>query len=262
MEQMGAIDREPQDLFSFKAGSCRLAQFPLMDVASNAAAKHSRRGADPIKYFVTAALVLALAGAASSALADPPPDEHDHKDAHADHAPPPKKAPPVKNKQQTIDREDTHLHNKQQVFDNKDAALHKEQSGLDRKADQLHNEQAAIDRKADQGHPGLGYKSHGLRPRDQGRVEFSVNLFPAHFSVGRRFHVDGYGYPGGWYAHSWGYGDYLPVGWFAPQFYLDFGSFGLTTPPIGCEWVREGPDAVLIDVYTGQVLSVANGVFY
>jgi Ni/Co efflux regulator RcnB len=82
------------------------------------------------------------------------------------------------------------------------------------------------------------------------------------FTPQRRFHFAGGGYPGGWYARTWGYGDYLPVGWFTPDFYLDFGYYGLPEPPVGCEWVREGPDAVLVDVWTGEVLSVDSGIFY
>ena len=33
-------------------------------------------------------------------------------------------------------------------------------------------------------------------------------------------------------------------------------------PPWGYEWVRYGPDAVLIDVRTGQILQVRYGVFW
>jgi Ni/Co efflux regulator RcnB len=55
---------------------------------------------------------------------------------------------------------------------------------------------------------------------------------------------------------------FLPFGWYQPDYYLDWAGFGLPAPPIGCEWVREGADAVLVDVYTGEILSVYQGVFY
>jgi Ni/Co efflux regulator RcnB len=217
-----------------------------------------------MKYFVTAVLALALAGAAASVQADPPPDKHDHKDTHADHAAPPPKKPDVvaKNKQRTVDREDARLHSEQRTVNSEDARLHSEQRNVNNADARVHREQAAVNHDADHGHPGLGYQSHGLRANDHGRVAYSVNVYPQRFTVARRFHIDSYAYPGGWYARSWNYGDRLPDGWFAPQFYLNFGLYGLTTPPIGCEWVREGPDAVLVDIYTGQVLSVASGVFY
>jgi Ni/Co efflux regulator RcnB len=78
----------------------------------------------------------------------------------------------------------------------------------------------------------------------------------------RRFHVRPPAYPGGWRYRSWGFGQFLPFGWYEPGFYLDWGGYGLPEPPIGCEWVREGPDAVLVDVWTGEVLSVYRGVFW
>jgi hypothetical protein len=43
------------------------------------------------------------------------------------------------------------------------------------------------------------------------------------------------------------------------------GSCGVRSLPArrsGCEWVREGSDAVLVNIWTGEVLSVASGVFW
>jgi len=33
-------------------------------------------------------------------------------------------------------------------------------------------------------------------------------------------------------------------------------------PPVGCEWVRVGSDALLVDIWTGEVLSVEYGLFW
>jgi Ni/Co efflux regulator RcnB len=33
-------------------------------------------------------------------------------------------------------------------------------------------------------------------------------------------------------------------------------------PPVGCEWIRVGDDAVLVDVWSGQVLSVYYDLFW
>jgi len=37
---------------------------------------------------------------------------------------------------------------------------------------------------------------------------------------------------------------------------------GLQPPPPGFQWVRQGPDVVLVNLRTGQIIDVAYGVFY
>lgn len=55
----------------------------------------------------------------------------------------------------------------------------------------------------------------------------------------------------------------MPGGWYTPNYYVDdWSDYGLQPPAYGCEWVREGDDAVMVDVYTGRVLSVVYGLFY
>jgi Ni/Co efflux regulator RcnB len=81
----------------------------------------------------------------------------------------------------------------------------------------------------------------------------------------QRFHWRGPTWiaPQGFYRHSWVYGEVLPFGWYTPNYYInDWDYYGLEPAPYGCEWVREGSDAVLVDVYTGRVLSVEYGLFY
>lgn len=110
---------------------------------------------------------------------------------------------------------------------------------------------------------GFGFQSHGLRGRDQGRSYFSANSFARRYQAQRRFRFGGYRYrPNGWYFRTWNFGDFLPYGWFAPNYYLDWADYGLPPPPVGCEWIAQGPDAVLVDIWTGEVLSVYSGVFY
>jgi Ni/Co efflux regulator RcnB len=104
---------------------------------------------------------------------------------------------------------------------------------------------------------------HELRGRDQGRAWYNWNRFPHEQYAGRRYHLGAYYYPRGWYARTWYYGDILPYGWYAPRYYLnDWMAFALPPPPIGCEWVRMGPDAVLVDIWSGRVLSVYRGIFW
>jgi Ni/Co efflux regulator RcnB len=110
---------------------------------------------------------------------------------------------------------------------------------------------------------GYGFQDHALRGRDQGRVYYNAGEFARQYYAERRFRFGGYRYwPSGWYLRAWNYGDFLPYGWFASQYYLDWADYGLPPPPIGCEWIAQGPDAVLVDVWTGEVLSVVRGAFY
>jgi Ni/Co efflux regulator RcnB len=112
-------------------------------------------------------------------------------------------------------------------------------------------------------HPsGFGFQEHARRSRDQGRVYYDAHAFAHEVRAVRRFHVAPYAYPHGWYVRTWYYGDFLPWGWFAPGYYLDWADYGLPPPPIGCEWVRVGPDALLVDIWTGEVLSVYRNVFW
>jgi Ni/Co efflux regulator RcnB len=45
-------------------------------------------------------------------------------------------------------------------------------------------------------------------------------------------------------------------------FFADWARLGLEPPPPGTQWVRYGPDLLLVDVSNGQVIDVAYGVFF
>jgi Ni/Co efflux regulator RcnB len=109
------------------------------------------------------------------------------------------------------------------------------------------------------GTPGAG---RALRGRDQGRGFYNASRFPQQFHAQQRYRVGWNNRPNGWYQRSWVFGDFLPFGWYDQSYYLDFQEYGLPYPPVGCEWVRQGPDAVLVNVWTGEVLSVAGGIFW
>jgi Ni/Co efflux regulator RcnB len=104
-----------------------------------------------------------------------------------------------------------------------------------------------------------GFHPGGPRPR------YSPQFFPRVFSPGARFHWRG-GFwrgPPGWYYHSWFYGQILPYGWFAPDWWInDYWDYELPVPPYGYEWVRNGPDALLVNIDTGFVAEVVPGIFY
>jgi len=235
-----------------------------------------------MRYLTTAAIALALAASAAAASADPPDKDKDHHagaGAQGSHptggaagphggAPGPVHTggPPVV----TGGTPGAHTFNGQ-------AATGGASRGNGQAGYVAPNGQGAPSGQA--GHPpfhvggqavgqggvvrgGVPGASHALRGRDAGRGYYNASRFPQQFHAQGRFHVDWNNRPSGWYQRSWGYGEFLPFGWFAPAFYLDFQSYGLPYPPVGCEWVRQGPDAVLVDVWTGEVLSVAYGVFW
>jgi Ni/Co efflux regulator RcnB len=107
--------------------------------------------------------------------------------------------------------------------------------------------------------PGEG---RALRTRDQGRRAFDQNRWRPSYVSPRKYRISAYRRPNGWYANSWSRGAYLPRGWFIASYYLNRASYGLPYPPIGCEWVRVGEDALLVDIWTGRVLSVYRNVFW
>jgi len=78
----------------------------------------------------------------------------------------------------------------------------------------------------------------------------------------RSYHSQPYVRPFGWYQQRWAYGQTLPGAFWARDYWpSSYWSFGLSDPPYGYVWVRYGPDALLVDVESGPVLSVMYGVF-
>lgn len=78
-----------------------------------------------------------------------------------------------------------------------------------------------------------------------------------------RFHAGLYRAPPGYQYRRWVFGERLPAIYYARDYWLtDFLAFGLFGPPDGYVWVRYGPDALLIDEYTGEIIQVDYGVFY
>jgi Ni/Co efflux regulator RcnB len=78
-----------------------------------------------------------------------------------------------------------------------------------------------------------------------------------------RVHVHPFFYPQGWAYRQWAIGAILPPLFLSPDYYYaDWAALGLDPPPPGDEWVRYGPDLLLVDTTTGQVVDVIYGVFY
>jgi hypothetical protein len=78
-----------------------------------------------------------------------------------------------------------------------------------------------------------------------------------------RVHRDPFVYPPGFAYRRWAVGAALPPLFLARDYwYADWAALGLAPPPPGYQWVRYGPDLLLVDVVTGQVVDVAYDVFY
>lgn len=79
-----------------------------------------------------------------------------------------------------------------------------------------------------------------------------------------RFRAQPYRWPGGYRgAFNWRPRQILPSTFLLPNYFIgNYADFGFGAPPYGYEWIRVGDDALLVDVYTGEILEVAPGVFY
>jgi len=105
-------------------------------------------------------------------------------------------------------------------------------------------------------HPGFG-GGHGpvFHPGPGGFHGGPGGFHPGH----------GFGAPHGvWPAgfHHWGYGQFVPRAWLVPTaFLVDYAAYDLAAPSVDCEWVQNGPDALLVNIDTGQVIQVVPGTF-
>lgn len=87
--------------------------------------------------------------------------------------------------------------------------------------------------------------------------------YPPVYWAQQRFRAGPYRAPYGYYVRAWAFGDFLPRPWFAQSYWMnDFEDYGLPYPPPGFEWVRVGPDAIMVDQYSGRVVQVVRGIFY
>jgi nickel/cobalt transporter regulator len=78
-----------------------------------------------------------------------------------------------------------------------------------------------------------------------------------------RIHIAPFVYPPGWAYRQWAVGAVLPPLFLVRDYwYADWAALGLAPPEPGFQWVRYGPDLLLVNATTGQVVDVAYGVFY
>ena len=117
----------------------------------------------------------------------------------------------------------------------------------------------------------------GPQHRPPGRAPAAVPHAPPHLggpavAPGRftyrgravtRMHVSPFVYPAGWGYRRWVVGAILPPLFLVPAYYYaDWAALGLAPPQPGFQWVRYGPDLLLVNVTTGAVVDVVYGAFY
>jgi hypothetical protein len=87
--------------------------------------------------------------------------------------------------------------------------------------------------------------------------------FSYHGRMVGRVHISPFVYPQGWAYRRWAVGAVLPSVFLASAYYYaDYASLGFPPPPPGQQWVRYGPDLLLVDTASGQIIEVVPGVFY
>ncbi len=87
--------------------------------------------------------------------------------------------------------------------------------------------------------------------------------FSYHGHMVNRVHLAPFAYPAGWAYRQWAIGMALPALFLTPAyFYADWAAVGLAAPEPGFQWVRYGPDLLLVNVSTGQVVDTVYGVVY
>ncbi len=80
---------------------------------------------------------------------------------------------------------------------------------------------------------------------------------------GHRYHGGAFHYPPGYGYRRYGLGMVLPAPFLASPYYFDrYATLGLAAPPYGYRWVRYGPDALLVNLRTGEIVRVERGVIY
>jgi Ni/Co efflux regulator RcnB len=126
------------------------------------------------------------------------------------------------------------------------------------------NDRNANDNRRD--NPNWGDNNRGDNRNWNGnnnRHNVDMRRWHRNFDAPRRFRAGTYNAPRDYHYRRWGYGQRLPRDYYARNYWLmDFVMFGLLAPPDGYVWVRYGPDALLIDVETGEIIQVQYNVFY
>jgi Ni/Co efflux regulator RcnB len=101
------------------------------------------------------------------------------------------------------------------------------------------------------------------RSTTRSRVAVDVTSYHKNVTAERQYHFGSYNAPQGYAYHRYSYGESLPQGYYAQSYWItNYLNFGLIAPPDGYVWVRYGPDAVLIDEDSGEIVQIVYDQFY
>jgi len=76
-----------------------------------------------------------------------------------------------------------------------------------------------------------------------------------------RIHGDRYRWPHGGAYRRWEIGRRLPREYWLHEYFVDYELYGLEMPPPGYQWVRYGPDLLLISLATGAIAQSIYGAY-
>lgn len=112
----------------------------------------------------------------------------------------------------------------------------------------------------DNGHVTTSFDHNGNNPGHP-HAQVSVKIKIA-VNATHHFRAPAYRAPRGYVYRRYNVGERLEAAYFAQEYWLsDFAMYDLIAPPDGYTWVRFGPDAILVDEDTGEVVQVQYGVF-
>lgn len=71
-----------------------------------------------------------------------------------------------------------------------------------------------------------------------------------------------YHWPRGYRYQRYARGGRISSVYFSPDYYIvDYDYYGVDAPPADYEWIRYGPDLMLVDIISGDIANVIYGVF-
>jgi Ni/Co efflux regulator RcnB len=96
--------------------------------------------------------------------------------------------------------------------------------------------------------------------RAQNRRQRPAGYHPARV---QRVHASAFRYPRGYHYRRWNAGSILPRLFLSSAYYYpSWYNLGFGPPPPSYQWVRYGPDLLLVNGYTGRIRDVVYNVFY
>lgn len=141
--------------------------------------------------------------------------------------------------------------------------IQKNNQTLQQQQNRIQNNQAKLQA---QQFPRFNWNTYHPGQRPPQWQQYRANFNPAPYQWNRPaprvYYVPVYRPPPGWQYRRWAYGQTYPQAyWQQPYWINNYYDYGLQPPPYGYVWVRNGPDAMSVDVVTGLILQVVYGLF-